>query len=448
MKRWLGATLVAIASALLVLSQHSVEASLLVDTDTHFAISKIRERGNPWSWFAGDWPLGNHFYRPISTLTFELDNALYRDWAPGYGWTNAIIASLCVLLLFWFVRELTDRPILAAISAVVFALWHTTIRFPVNLLDLWLLIALGIGVARHGRAIGRYLSVPFVLMTLSQQVNSSTSLVTATEWIPARTATVMTVFCLLALALYARYERMGAAVGKPTPTPLDPPATRNTVVQSRGASPFLAVGAVIATALALGSYEQAVMLPACLLAVACSYRWCGFGVRWGWQAAFWAMLVGYLVLRGVLVPSEHSAYQNQQLRFGPGVFLALTDYSVPFLGYLPGMANIVDLGPMMLLTPTVSLGLLILVANATTIYQARRRWVLTLTGWGLALLAFLPMAWLQPFNHYHYWPLAMRTILLGALAWLAVDLTVIAVSPRGTATPPRPHPAPGSLPRP
>ncbi|RYG37669.1 hypothetical protein EON81_05960, partial [bacterium] len=84
-------------------------ASLLQDSDTAVLLAKIRERGNPLSWFAGDWPLGNHFYRPVSTLSFELDNALYGNHAEGYGATNALLAIACIAALFWMLRELTDR---------------------------------------------------------------------------------------------------------------------------------------------------------------------------------------------------------------------------------------------------------------------------------------------------------------------------------------------------
>ncbi|MBL8040960.1 MAG: hypothetical protein JNM04_06385, partial [Chthonomonas sp.] len=103
---WRLAIAVALVCSLLVLGSQSTSNDLHTDSDTHVMVTKIRERHDPVSWFFGDWPLENHFYRPISALSFELDNALYGDSGRGYFRTNAIIAALSVLALAWLVFEL------------------------------------------------------------------------------------------------------------------------------------------------------------------------------------------------------------------------------------------------------------------------------------------------------------------------------------------------------
>jgi hypothetical protein len=72
---------------------------------------------------------------------------------------------------------------------------------------------------------------------------------------------------------------------------------------------------------------------------------------------------------------------------------------------------------------------------------------LLLTAWAISIFAFLPMAWVQHFDHYHYWPMAMRAVFLTLLLPPIGRAVITAVSPRAELAPPRSHPAPGSLPR-
>lgn len=442
--------ILAVLAAIFVFAHRASGPDLLQDSDTRVAIAKIRERHDPLSWFTGDWPLENHFYRPISTLVFEMDNRLYGDNAAGYGTTNALLCALCVLLTFWLFRELTDRPIIATVATLVFAEWHAS-RWNLTgrIFEILLFAALVGGILRHGIRVRQWLPAVLVLLAAQSQFLIAKSIGWRTiDWIPGRTATTMTVFCLIALAAYARYERLGSAPKKAAPGPLDPPATRNTDTRRARGGIGWALLAMVSTALALGAYEQAVMLPACLLAVACVFRWQGFRVRWGWQAPAWGLLVGYLVLRRMILPAENSGYQDQQLRFGPGVWLSLTDYVAPSINSIQSIATYFESGWEALLLGAPYLAVLAIARDATAVYQARRRWILAFAGWGMSLLAFLPMAWLNHFDHYHYWPLALRSLLVAALGWVGVELLVTAWSPRGTQAPPRPDPAPGSLPRP
>jgi hypothetical protein len=404
------------------------------------------------SWFAGDWPLGNHFYRPVSTLAFEMDNRLYGDAAWGYGLTNVLLCVACTLLLFWFLRELTDRPVLTGAATFIFAAWQTGYEMPLaTLADGLVLLAIVGGLWRHGFRIRAWAPAAFVALQVGVQLRMAEPLGYRTiGWLPGRTATVMTVFALLALAAYARYERLSAERRLPEPTPLDPPATRNTVVgvfKPRGTVLWVALS-VVATLLAFGSYEQAVMLPAILLATAFTLRWQGYRVRWGWQGVFWATLAGYLVIRHKLVPSAPSGYQLQQFRTGPGVWLDLGNYLLPCFYHVATFRVWADALPVTLLTVQPWNAALAVVTDVVSIVQTRRRWIFAFAGWGMSFLAFLPMAWVKPFEHYHYWPLALRSLFVATLGWIALELTASAWSPQTRQAPPRRDPAPGSLPRP
>jgi hypothetical protein len=442
-----------------ILMSRSSDAGLLRDTDTAVLLQTIRERSAPLSWFAGDWPLGNHFYRPVSTLSFELDNALYGSNAAGYGLTNALVCIACVLLLFWFLRELTDRIEIAAPAAVIFALWHVNGLGWLEPALYWFGVAALLAMLLPGRSwkppILAALTLIFVGEELSALVPLQTRMI---AWLPGRTASVMSLFALLSLAAYARYERTSSHRDPPPePGPLDPPATKGTALRPAPSRTAWAWGllSVIALALAFGSYEQAVMVPALLFGAACCLRLQRLRVRWAWQAAFWGLLGGYLVLRNVLVPSDVSGYQAQQFRSGPGVWTSLLDYFVPsasllwqgFLVYDPsfmfaegGVYGLVATFPF-----RATLGVASTLGAATA---AARSWLLPFTGWMLSGLAFLPMAWLKHFDHYHYLPMALRAFFVSAMLGVAGRALVSAVSRPAIQAPPRRDPAPGSLPRP
>lgn len=88
-----------------------------------------------------------------------------------------------------------------------------------------------------------------------------------------------------------------------------------------------------------------------------------------------------------------------------------------------------------------------LAANVLALIALGKRWPLAIGALSLAWLAYLPMAWLKLFEHYHFWPMAMRSLYVVVLGWAAVEATISAGSPRALKAPPRPNPAPGSLPR-
>jgi hypothetical protein len=453
MKKWV-APILMIGAALLVLIFRSTNLSLLTDSDTKVLLATIRAKQDPMLWFRGDWPLYNHFYRPISTLVFEMDNALYRDWAGGYAWTNAILVAICVGLTGWLSRELTGKPWMGAVSAWLFALWATDQGSLFAEFGWAGFLILIIGAIRHPKRPWLYISAALATWYVGNELMGISLLwYRNVGWIPGRTATTMTVFCLTAMAAYARWERL-SPLARPVdpPTPLTPPATRSTRLETvRHASIGWLILAVAAVALALGSYEQAVMLPACLVGIGVAFRLQRFPARRGWvtfHAACWVLLLGYLALRHQILPPKTSGYQEQQLRYGAGVWIAISTYLYPFAGQYQSIVAAVEAGPLMWLSPTPYTLMVEAIKPAAMAYWARFSWVVPALAFALSILAYLPMAWLQQFDHYHFWPSTLRAIFVVTLLPLVLKAWVTAASPQPIATPPRSHPAPGSLPRP
>lgn len=421
---------------------------LLKDSDTAFLLMKIRERGAPFSWFAGDWPLFNHFYRPVSTLTFELDNALYRDISAGYGLTNALLVVAGIAALHALLRRFFPAA-LACAGATLFALWTLGIVPSLDLL-LYGLMTLSVGLAvRAGRASAGVL-VALGLWAFHAELGGIQLLYSTTiAWLPGRTATTCALFALLALASYAASIIYGAEPRESRAVvPTDPPATRNTVVSEPrpGLARILFGLSLLFTALSLGSYEQGVMIPALLFCVglllAPTYR-----IHFGAQALHWGVLVGYLVLRAQLVPVAPSGYQRQVIRFGPGVYLSLVDYISPRSGDMQQGYITSTMGFDSIYDPKLSMGVVALAAMLAlwTIVDPKSRRAMAI--WlAMSFLAFLPMAFVKHFAHYHYLPMALRTgFVLSAAIGLAGAFRR-AASPREAPAPPRSRPAPGSLP--
>jgi len=147
-----------------------------------------------------------------------------------------------------------------------------------------------------------------------------------------------------------------------------------------------------------------------------------------------------------VIPAGASGYQLQQFRSGPGVYISLFDYTMPFVNGIKGFLVNLEMGPLAFVTGAPYGFFLSVVENLTAFYQSRRRWIFALAGYGMSIIAFLPMAWVKQFAHYNYWPMALRSLFAVTLLWVAFELAVIAWSPRGRQAPLRPDPAPGSLP--
>lgn len=449
MKRWGPATALVALFVLPILIGFSRSTALLQDSDTAAIIEGISKRSSPLSWFASDWPLENHFYRPISTLSFEVDKALGGS-AGNYGFTNALLCALCIFSLFWLIRELSDDPILSAGGAILFAIWHGTTPGWFSTLA-WSMagISLVFGLFRsrnQPQALAAACLWTFVAFEIGGVATLQFRML---EWIPGRTASVMSLFALVSIAAYARYERTSAEWRrKAHSSPLDPPATKGTVLRTSGGWPAAwAILALLALALALGSYEQAVMVPILLAGVAWMMSAKGYRVRWWWIAGGAAVLVAYVAVRAQVLPFEPSGYQRQQFRSSSSVAYALLDFVMPSLIALRQLASFSELG-FLLFTATIPYSIAARIAgDVAAIWHAFRQSPIATFAYVGATAAFLPMAWLKPFDHYYYLPMALRAVFVACILKMALGATVNAASPRAIQAPPRQHPAPGSLPR-
>jgi hypothetical protein len=426
---------------------------LLQDSDTSFLLMKLEEYNNPWRWFTHDWPLENHFYRPISTLVFELDWRLHPGDAAAFGLTNSILCCLCALGVFWLAWEMTQSLGRALFSQGLFVSW--TIGRMVPFLEFVAPVVIGLVLLRM--VFDRRVRLDQILVGLASlfvpglltAIDSKLSL-HSLSWLPGRTATTMTVFCLVSLAAYLRLERLGAGRNpEPAPSSTDVPATRSSRQQSfepRSVWGWFALS-IGSAALAMGAYEQAVMIPFVIFGLGFWLRTQGIQARFPLQTAFWLLLFGYVVVRMQFIPIKPSGYQSQQFRSGPGVLISMLNYGFPGALSFQSVGVSLSSGLLILFTPSIwssaSFGL------GNIAFWLR----LKAAGKPLAILvycaavAFLPMAFLHQFGHYHYWPSTFLA-LFGVLACEQfLKALVIAVSPRALQAPPRSSRAPGSLPR-
>jgi len=462
MVRWLIPLVVVALACAWVFGNTSRAQNLLNDSDTAVALRAIQARHDPMSWFRTDWPLGNHFYRPLPSLTLEYDLAVHGTSPDGFGVTNGIICVIGVLALYWAMSELCESLAMGAACAVLFSIWITDVGAVWGwMLSLAIVPLAALGIWRQRLKLRNWLPVLLALyyaavvevpgagpgFVMNGDMNRRTL-----AWIPGRTATLMTVFALLAMALYARYERLGARRDpRPEPGPLDLPATRTSVqspLRQHGGWP-LAVGAWICVAAALACYEQAVMAPAALTGVAIILRARGLRVRVCWQFAFWALIPAYLLLRHVVLPPGLSGYQAQQLRHSTGPWIDMARSVFPTIGDLwDAWDRMTTEGFLVLMDTGVFVGLLLVASNIAGLAQISKRWPLAVGGLLLCLVTYMPMTWSKYFGHYGYWPSACRALFVVCLLVGVWEGVVIAVSPPARKAPSRPRPAPGSLPHP
>lgn len=441
-------------ACLAIVAIHARSDRLLQDTDTRVLLARIAERRNPWSWFVSDWPLQNHFYRPVTALSFELDRRLFAT-ASGFGLSASIYSALCVLALFWLCRELTDKPALSAGAALLFAQWHFPL--PIAWGQTFFLIAFIVclaGVLRNRKKVGLYLPAVLSLTFVATEL-TGIHLREAPEgfyqgvmaWLPSRTATLMTLFALIALASYLRFVRLGSARTESEPSPTDPPTTRNSTNAVNSSKLFriwLPIS-IVATALALGSYEQAAMLPFILLLSGGLMRARGYDVKWGCHLAFWLLLLAVVLVRSRVLPPGLSQYQEQQMREGWNAFLSSSDYVAPAVALANNWWSTLSLGPAILITGFFYYFFWNLAGNVVSYREAFQKTRLAPYAWLCSIFAFLPMAFLKPFPHYHYFPMALRSIFICTLVAACWDQIIRAVSPPGLQAPARLVPAPGSL---
>ncbi|MBX3096117.1 MAG: hypothetical protein KF812_04585 [Fimbriimonadaceae bacterium] len=444
--------------SVLIWNRRASGPNLLRDTDTAAILQAIRDANDPGKWFRGDWPLFNHFYRPISTLTFEWDYSRAGLNPVAFGETNALLVMLCVWGLYWFVRELTGRAWQAGIAASLFGIWHlaidlrpvASIAYAFAILSL-LMVFRGGGKFRVAVAICSFGAWWLVATWALPTYDLFFRMI---AWVPGRTASTMTVCGLIALAAYARFERTMSPRREVMTTPEDAPVTQSTSgtqVRCWKRGTVWLVVSFVGILAALGSYEQAVTLPALFVGIAVWFALVEKRKPHWWVPLFsWVILFLYWRLRVGILPQDVSRYQEQQFRSGPGVMISIWDYAFPAVNAWRPLWSAIETDIITLLFSETwgFIGTVVGLSLAViAVIQSRDRWSVAFA-WLAALVAFLPMAWLKHFDHYHQWPLAFRALGFTLMIGVAAQALLIAVSPLAQQAPQRSHPAPGSLPRP
>lgn len=388
---WRLTALIVLLCAIFVLTFGSKSSDLHQDSDTHVIVQTIRERHAPMSWFVGDWPLENHFYRPISALTFEWDNWRYGDGGSGYRWTNSIIAALTVLAVAMLAIQLGFSSVGVATCSLIWAAWLTGVSTRLFWTPYWfeLVLAALVGSSiwtrtkkRSTTAIGAAAS----LFAASELAGIQWLPGRILEWIPGRTASLCTLFLVSALAL---------GVG---------------VHRGKLAMPWL-VAAFILGLLGLGSYEQAIVWLPMLLVLT-------------WKPTCWRpMAVAglgtgvYLTARMVFVDLARSAYQQQQFRSSGFSVVEVCAYVFPIYLDVNSVGLRLSMGPYCLLDSLFwnsVINIAGFVGGCWWIWQSARREILLRLAIASAV-AFAPMALLKPFEHYHTLPMAIRSLFVACL---------------------------------
>ncbi len=369
---------------------------MLKDSDTVGILAGIKQRGNPISYFWTDWPLDNHFYRPFPSLSFAFDAWLWPDWTLGFAISNAVIVALLVPLVFWLGKFLSDSDWVGLGSAVLFTLWVKGIpmlSFSLGFVVFWtagFALLWGLDSSKRLGFVGFW----WLLYGLIQPIVALNY--RTVGWLPGRTATIMALFAFGAMIAW--------------------------VIAFRSKKNGLYWAAGILFFCALASYEQAAMLPGLLIIL-----WLVLRDRSGpflksvpklALGVPFLILGGYAVLRTMILPASQSKYQSQQFRdFGGGVITSLGDFFFPATREWIVIQSWASLLPESLILPNFYLALLnicLSLLGLIYIYKLEERTKI-LWLWFASFVAFSPMAFLHMFEHYYYFPMALRAIAIAML---------------------------------
>jgi len=390
------------------------------------AIQSAGGLAGAWRWLVGDWLLENGFYRPISSLSLTVDYALYGEQAWEFRLTNLLLlvatAFGIAVLGTWFNRRIGMEPseLIAFGYALVFTLQTTGAAARIRWLGWLLVVGTLAGMAilqyrRHGSlpfhsaswAAKHWLLVGLAIGALYWGISRGlgADYLRLVSWVPSRTALLGTAF-----SVWALYWLLSG--------------------QERGCWKRMGLGA-LAYLLALGSYEQPVTLTPLLLVGA--YVNGNRSIRRSLPIA--ALVLGsvllYALLRISLVTTEPTAYQRQQLRSslqGP-VMDYLTELVPPVMQWHYWRA--VGFQPEVFLFVEPWRNLLLIALYVGVLFLLWRHWRVLLAPLAWHALAYLPMAFLHPFEHYLLLPQVGKTAYDVLLVVLAARLLQNQFEPTG-----------------
>lgn len=373
--------------------------------DTRVLYGIIQYENTPLRWLTGDWPLYNGFYRPLPSLAFEADRALYGPVLEMYIGFNWVIGILSAFLLAWFVYEATRSDGWAIGSAIVFSVWQVGLAdwIPFESIGRYLALLAAVfalaslpGSRERARswllsaALLFYLGIELAFnLGAIDGLNMSLSY-RAIGWPPGRTTTMLTLFALLSMGAYCRFERDGRA--------------RWYVVSLLGL-----LGA-------LGCHEGAIVVPGMLIATAIYLRVQGVKVRWWAHALPWTILGTYILLHLNLL-SVDSRYIQQHDRGWRGAKFAIIDWLFPARRDVLIAGNLFDpqIGVYCFLIANFWQSVARLVSTIAALVSSMRLWRHAAFGLFGSLAALLPLAFEIPLGHYYHLPAAIRSIYVVAL---------------------------------
>lgn len=373
--------------------------------DTRVIAQRLQQPYHPLQWFTGDWALGNGFYRPVPTLSFALDVQLWGLNYRLYKIQNWLIAVACSFLAVRFVWELLRSAYFALGSGVLFAGWQSGVieLIPWELFGWACLLLMLIYGVLQGRILfwkwalfGSMLLVVCYEMSFSvlvRDIHNASFSYRAMGWPPGRTSTLMTLFALISLASYCRFERV-----------------------KHGGWGWLALAGLAG---AFGCHEQVITLPFLLVLCGVFLRFQGVHVRWHYLIVPFLLLGAYLYFHTHFIPAD-TDYRNQRMRGINPARDALIAWVFPAwhdLLYLIGWIRDTD-AELLLFTPvTLSFWLSSVrtITYSTVFIHLRRDWRLPLLGLLGSAIAYAPLALVLPLQHYYYFPLVLRSIFVLAL---------------------------------
>lgn len=396
--------------------------------DAVIMVQRIEEAKNPWKWFISDWPLYNGFYRPLPSLAFELDHALFGKNLVRFLILNQLVALACSFLVVWFVWELFRRPGAAVACGAVFAAWQAGVQEALPVATIGWLTALSLLVRAlllDRSSTLRWLAVAGVVAYAFRELSAEIALADSTRqsfsyrvigWSPGRTATILTMFSLLSCAAYCRFERERQA--------------RWCVV-----SLVALVGAFL-------SYEQSVVVAAVLLACGVALALQGVKVRWWFHVVCWVLTLVYVALHRILLP-PNTRYRMQAARGMAGGIRDIVRFLFPASRDAFILWSNLEIGLTMFMLPLPYASIAQVVANLIAWVKARHQWLPLVFGLVVSTGAYVPMSFQHFLAHYYHLPMAIRTILVVWLFLLAWELSLSAASRREQTAPQELARAPG-----
>ncbi|MER3403372.1 MAG: hypothetical protein C4336_05110 [Armatimonadota bacterium] len=403
---WLGLLLIGLLNLAGVWVWHYDEGITHPDNfenlDTRMIVARLEKLHAVWQWFTGDWVLGNGFYRPLPSLLYKLDYALWGRHFLAYKWTNGVLAIFCGWLAVWLAWELSRQRWVALGVGVVFSLWQTGFLGGVPIWVGWVALILGglwgwrVGSWRKGVLIGSLGAVGLWELSFIPSLpdlHLASFAYRAVGWIPGRTATLMALFALIALSAYCRYCTTG----------------------HKG----WAIVSLLGFLGALGSHEGAVVLPL-LMAL------CGWGMlKHGGRFQVWVLgiavgvLLAYLLFYGAVIPTD-TEYHRQRLKRFRNIGNTWLGWLFPPFSQVSLQFQLVWDVPLAVFLPTFLGSMLWGFVYLLGLGWALRRERMAIVGWLGSLGAYLPLSPVIPLMHYYYLPAVFRALWVLALLMLLV----------------------------